>query len=121
MSEERQEAPEVKPQAEHVSLKIAGQGFPDLMIKVKKTTKLQKMMAAYCERAGKSLSEVRFMFGKSRSRPYGEEAASSPNRHSFPTDGVKLRGDQTVASLDIDDDEDEVLIEVASEAVGGSV
>ncbi|SCZ96758.1 BZ3500_MvSof-1268-A1-R1_Chr4-1g06691 [Microbotryum saponariae] len=85
MSEERQEAPEVKPQAEHVSLKIAGQGFPDLMIKVKKTTKLQKMMAAYCERAGKSLSE--------------------------------LRGDQTVASLDIDD-EDEVLIEVASEAVG---
>ncbi|SGZ23828.1 BQ5605_C023g09643 [Microbotryum silenes-dioicae] len=106
MSEERQEAPEVKPQAEHVSLKIAGQGFPDLMIKVKKTTKLQKMMAAYCERAGKSLSEVRFMFGK------------------FPTSvllyGVKLRGDQNVASLDIDDDEEEVMIEVASEAVGGS-
>ncbi|KDE08130.1 hypothetical protein MVLG_01611 [Microbotryum lychnidis-dioicae p1A1 Lamole] len=97
MSEERQEVPEVKPQAEHVSLKIAGQGFPDLMIKVKKTTKLQKMMAAYCERAGKSLSEVRFMF-----------------------DGVKLRGDQNVASLDIDDDEEEVMIEVASEAVGGS-
>ncbi|ORY88209.1 ubiquitin-2 like Rad60 SUMO-like-domain-containing protein [Leucosporidium creatinivorum] len=96
MSDSEQQ-PEVKPENVHVALKISGSGFPDLLIKVKKTTKLSKMMSAYCERAGKSLGEVRFMF-----------------------DGERLRPEQTVGELDIDDDDDEVLIEVASEAVGGS-
>ncbi|KAI5478595.1 small ubiquitin-related modifier [Pseudohyphozyma bogoriensis] len=94
MSEKGSPAPDAKP--EHISLKIQGSGFPDLMIKVKKTTKLSKMMSAYCDRAGKQLNEVRFMF-----------------------DGQKILGSQTVGDLDIDDDEDEVMIEVTSEAVGG--
>lgn len=29
-----------------------------------RTTKLSKMMSAYCERAGKNAKDVRFMFGK---------------------------------------------------------
>lgn len=35
------------------------------MQRVKRTTKLSKMMNAYCDRAGKSLNEVRFMYGQS--------------------------------------------------------
>ncbi|GAA5929969.1 hypothetical protein JCM21900_004770 [Sporobolomyces salmonicolor] len=97
MSDREQEQPEVKPESSHVSLKIQGSGFPDLVIKVKKTTKLQKMMTAYCDRAGKSINEVRFMH-----------------------DGAKLHAHQTVADLDLDEDEDEAVIDVAQEAVGGS-
>lgn len=37
----------------------------DLQGSLHRTTKLSKMMAAYCERAGKNQSEVRFMFGAS--------------------------------------------------------
>ncbi|GAA5886304.1 hypothetical protein JCM6882_001597 [Rhodosporidiobolus microsporus] len=91
---------EVKPEGpQHVSLKIKGPGFPELVIKVKKTTKLSKMMTAYCERAGKTQGEVRFMY-----------------------DGSKLQGHMTVSDLDIDEDEgEEVQIDVTQEAVGGSL
>ncbi|GAA5868381.1 hypothetical protein JCM8547_002172 [Rhodosporidiobolus lusitaniae] len=91
------EQQEVKPEAQHVSLKIQGHGFPELVIKVKRTTKLSKMMTAYCDRAGKQLTEVRFMH-----------------------DGTKLSATQTVEDLELDDDEQEAIIDVASEAVGGS-
>ncbi|GAA6064584.1 hypothetical protein JCM10212_006468 [Sporobolomyces blumeae] len=119
------EQPEVKPEQQHVALKvriplslhstaakdgaptvssaandreqIQGSGFPELVIKVKKTTRLEKMMNAYCQRAGKDLSEVRFMY-----------------------DGTKLAPTQTVSELDFDDDDDEIIIDVAQEAVGGS-
>ncbi|GAA5907012.1 hypothetical protein JCM8208_004487 [Rhodotorula glutinis] len=89
-----------KPETQHISLKIQGAGFPDLVIKVKKTTKLSKMMNAYCQRAGKALNEVRFMY-----------------------EGQRLNGESLVESLDIDDidEDDEVVIDVAQEAVGGSL
>ncbi|GAA5948446.1 hypothetical protein JCM3765_001423 [Sporobolomyces pararoseus] len=91
---------EVKPegQATHISLKIQGSGFPELVIKVKKTTRLEKMMNAYCQRAGKDLSEVRFM-----------------------VDGVKLTPNQLVSDLDIDEDDEEITIDVTQEAVGGAL
>ncbi|GAA5912074.1 uncharacterized protein JCM6883_007101 [Sporobolomyces salmoneus] len=91
--------PEVKPEGQntHISLKIQGSGFPELVIKVKKTTRLEKMMNAYCNRAGKDLSEVRFM-----------------------VDGQVLTPNQLVSELDIDEDDDEIVIDVATQAVGGS-
>ncbi|GAA5828343.1 hypothetical protein JCM5353_004800 [Sporobolomyces roseus] len=94
------EQPEVKPEGasnSHVSLKIQGSGFPELVIKVKKTTRLEKMMNAYCQRAGKDLSEVRFM-----------------------VDGTKLTPNMLVSELDVDEDDDEITIDVAQEAVGGA-
>ncbi|GAA6036341.1 hypothetical protein JCM8097_001675 [Rhodosporidiobolus ruineniae] len=89
-----QEQQEVKPEAQHISLKIQGPGFPELVIKVKKTTKLSKMMSAYCDRAGKQPNEVRFMY-----------------------DGNRLQGHQLVEDLELDEDETEVVIDVAQEAV----
>ncbi|GJN93106.1 hypothetical protein Rhopal_006151-T1 [Rhodotorula paludigena] len=85
---------------QHISLKISGSGFPDLVIKVKRTTKLSKMMSAYCQRAGKQLNEVRFMY-----------------------EGQRLNADQVVNDLDLDDieEDEEVQIDVAQEAVGGSL
>ncbi|GEM10867.1 small ubiquitin-related modifier [Rhodotorula toruloides] len=102
MSDQEQERTEVKPESQHIALKIQGSGFPELVIKVKRTTKLSKMMNAYCDRAGKSLSEVRFMF-----------------------EGDKLRPEMLVQDLDFDDDdfseENPLVIDVAQEAVGGSL
>ncbi|BGP42881.1 SUMO protein smt3 [Rhodotorula kratochvilovae] len=100
MSADENQAEQKPDTPQHISLKIQGAGFPDLVIKVKKTTKLSKMMNAYCQRAGKSLSEVRFMY-----------------------EGQRLRPEDQVDSLDIDDieEDDEVVIDVAQEAVGGSL
>ncbi|GAA6012829.1 hypothetical protein JCM10207_005377 [Rhodosporidiobolus poonsookiae] len=91
------EQQEVKPENQHISLKIQGAGFPELVIKVKRTTKLSKMMNAYCDRAGKNMNEIRFMH-----------------------DGNKLAAHQVVGDLELDDDENEAVIDVAQEAVGGS-
>ncbi|POY75873.1 hypothetical protein BMF94_0955 [Rhodotorula taiwanensis] len=98
MSDNGGEQQEVKPENQHVALKLQGQGFPELVIKVKRTTKLSKMMQAYCDRAGKSMGEIRFMH-----------------------DGNKLVPEATVNDLDLDDvDEgEEVIIDVAQEAIGG--
>ncbi|KWU44503.1 hypothetical protein RHOSPDRAFT_25622 [Rhodotorula sp. JG-1b] len=100
MSDNGGENNEVKPEGpQHVALKLQGSGFPELVIKVKRTTKLSKMMNAYCDRAGKSLNEVRFMY-----------------------EGDRLKGDMLVSDLDIDDvdADEEVVIDVAQEAVGGA-
>lgn len=103
------------------------------MPNVDRTTKLSKMMAAYCERAGKAVGDVRFMFGS-----FIVLRSSFPCLLSCTThvDGNKVLGTQTVedvthpplhrlvvvkltrhAQLDIDDDEEEIQIEVTQEAV----
>ncbi|GAA5992159.1 hypothetical protein JCM10908_001795 [Rhodotorula pacifica] len=97
MSDNGGDNQEVKPEGpQHVALKLQGSGFPELVIKVKKSTKLAKMMNAYCDRAGKALNEVRFMY-----------------------EGTRLKPEMFVHELDIDDVEadEEIVIDVAQEAM----
>ena len=63
MSEENQspnggEAPQV---AEHLNIKVTDNNN-EVFFKIKKNTKLEKLMKAFCERQGKDMNTVRFLF-----------------------------------------------------------
>merc|ERR1719361_869839 len=68
----------------HINLKVKSQDGNEVYFKVKHTTKLSKLMNAYCNRVGKELSAVRFLF-----------------------DGERLQPDATPEQLDMED-EDEI-------------
>jgi len=59
MSDEKKE---VKPESEHINLKVQGQDGSVVHFKIKKNTPLRKLMSTYCDRAGLKLGVVRFMF-----------------------------------------------------------
>lgn len=48
--------------SEHINLKVLGQDNGIIQFKIKKHTPLKKLMNAYCERAGLSMTTVRFRF-----------------------------------------------------------
>jgi hypothetical protein len=59
---ERQEAPG---SSEHLNIKVTDNNN-EVFFKIKRTTKLEKLMGAFCERQGKSQSSVRFLFDGTR-------------------------------------------------------
>lgn len=64
-SPERNEAPAG---SEHLNLKVTDNNN-EVFFKIKRSTKLEKLMNAFCERQGKSPSSVRFLFEGSRCQP----------------------------------------------------
>ncbi|KEY71618.1 hypothetical protein S40285_06145 [Stachybotrys chlorohalonatus IBT 40285] len=62
---ERQEAPA---NSEHLNIKVTDNNN-EVFFKIKRSTKLEKLMTAFCERQGKALSSVRFLFEGSRVQP----------------------------------------------------
>eukprot|EP00457_Paulinella_chromatophora_P025642 gb/GEZN01030318.1/.p1 GENE.gb/GEZN01030318.1/~~gb/GEZN01030318.1/.p1 ORF type:complete len:101 (-),score=16.72 gb/GEZN01030318.1/:119-421(-) len=73
-----------KKQDEHLSLKVKSQDGNEVYFKVKKTTQFHKVMNAYCKKVGQDPERVRFLF-----------------------DGARIRGDQTPAEMEMED-EDEI-------------
>jgi hypothetical protein len=63
---ERQEAPAAN--SEHLNIKVTDNSN-EVFFKIKRSTKLEKLMTAFCERQGKSISSVRFLFEGSRVQP----------------------------------------------------
>jgi small ubiquitin-related modifier len=55
--------------SEHLSLKVVGSDQNEVFFKIKRTTQLRKLMEAYCERQGKSMGSVRFLYDGNRLRP----------------------------------------------------
>ena len=53
---------------EHLNIKVTDNNN-EVFFKIKRTTKLEKLMTAFCERQGKSMSSVRFLFDGSRVQP----------------------------------------------------
>ncbi|XP_068178284.1 small ubiquitin like modifier 2a [Antennarius striatus] len=47
---------------EHINLKVTGQDGSVVQFKIKRHTPLSKLMKAYCERQGLTLSQIRFRF-----------------------------------------------------------
>ena len=47
--------------AEHLNIKVTDNNN-EIFFKIKRSTKLEKLMTAFCERQGKSISSVRFLF-----------------------------------------------------------
>lgn len=64
-SAERQDAPA---NSEHLNIKVTDNNN-EVFFKIKRSTKLEKLMTAFCERQGKSLNSVRFLFDGTRVQP----------------------------------------------------
>jgi len=56
------------PPVEHLNIKVTDNNN-EVFFKIKRTTQLKKLMDAFCERQGKQLSTVRFLFDGTRVRP----------------------------------------------------
>ncbi|XP_035681418.1 small ubiquitin-related modifier 3-like [Branchiostoma floridae] len=59
---EGEEKKEVKPETDHINLKVHGQDGSVVQFKIKRHTALKKLIHAYCERAGVRKEGVRFRF-----------------------------------------------------------
>ncbi|XP_065053774.1 small ubiquitin-related modifier 1-like [Rhopilema esculentum] len=84
---------EVKPDAEHINLKVVGGDNSEVHFKIKRTTQLKKLKTAYCDRQGIPHNSVRFLF-----------------------DGQRITDDTTPKQLEMEDDD---VIEVYQEQTGG--
>ena len=54
--------------SEHLNIKVTDNSN-EVFFKIKRSTKLEKLMNAFCDRQGKSPSSVRFLFEGSRVQP----------------------------------------------------
>ncbi|KAI4108040.1 MAG: hypothetical protein L6R37_001322 [Teloschistes peruensis] len=59
---------EEAPKTEHLNIKVTDNNN-EVFFKIKRTTALSKLMNAFCERQGKNLSTVRFLFDGARVNP----------------------------------------------------
>jgi small ubiquitin-related modifier len=59
---------EQQPKTEHLNIKVTDNNN-EVFFKIKRTTQLSKLMNAFCDRQGKQLSSVRFLFDGARVQP----------------------------------------------------
>ncbi|KAK9728985.1 SUMO protein smt3 [Basidiobolus ranarum] len=83
-----------KESTEHINLKVVGNDHNEVFFKIKRTTALKKLMEAYCDRQGKSVSSVRFLY-----------------------DGVRIQPHNTPSELEMEDGDS---IDVMVEQIGGA-
>ncbi|KAJ1668911.1 SUMO protein smt3 [Coemansia sp. RSA 1813] len=93
----KEDVKDTKPDAtstEHINIKVVSADNSEVMFKIKRSTKLAKLMQAYCVRAGKSADTVRFL-----------------------VDGERINGESTPDSLGLEDGD---AIDAMTEQIGGS-
>jgi len=74
--------PEAPQSVEHLNIKVTDNNN-EVFFKIKRSTALKKLMDAFCDRQGKQMSTVRFLFDGTRVRP-----EDTPDSVSLPyTDG----------------------------------
>ncbi|PHH61296.1 hypothetical protein CDD81_526 [Ophiocordyceps australis] len=78
--------------SEHLNIKVTDSSN-EIFFKIKRSTKLEKLMNAFCERQGKAMASVRFLF-----------------------DGTRVQPTDTPEALDMTDGD---TLEVHQEQVGG--
>jgi Ubiquitin-2 like Rad60 SUMO-like len=66
-----------QPPSEHLNIKVTD-GNNEVFFKIKRSTKLEKLMNAFCERQGKQMSTVRFLFDGQRVQPTDSPDTVSP-------------------------------------------
>ncbi|KAL8822656.1 MAG: hypothetical protein Q9191_006610 [Dirinaria sp. TL-2023a] len=59
---------EEQPKAEHLNIKVTDNNN-EVFFKIKRTTALSKLMNAFCDRQGKQMATVRFLFDGARVNP----------------------------------------------------
>ncbi|CAJ2513459.1 Uu.00g015780.m01.CDS01 [Anthostomella pinea] len=87
------EQPEAPAGGEHLNIKVTDNNN-EVFFKIKRSTKLEKLMTAFCERQGKNVASVRFLF-----------------------EGQRVQAGDTPDSLEMNDGD---TLEVHQEQVGGS-
>ncbi|EFE30307.1 uncharacterized protein ARB_02845 [Trichophyton benhamiae CBS 112371] len=101
---------------EHLNIKVTDNNN-EVFFKIKRSTQLKKLMDAFCERQGKQLSTVRFLFDGTRVRP-----DDSPETVSTPAGSAQLsllnqKFDSHIPlQLDMQDGD---TLEVHQEQIGG--
>ncbi|KAF2708835.1 ubiquitin-like protein-like protein SMT3 [Pleomassaria siparia CBS 279.74] len=60
--------PEDAGQSEHLNIKVTDNNN-EVFFKIKRTTQLKKLMDAFCDRQGKNIASVRFLFDGQRVQP----------------------------------------------------
>ena len=85
--------PELMSEDSHLNLKVMAQDGSVVQFKIKRRTPLKKLMTAYCDRMGKQVNSLRFVF-----------------------DGNRINEDDTPIVLDMADDDQ---IEVFQDQIGG--
>jgi Ubiquitin-2 like Rad60 SUMO-like len=68
--------------SEHLNIKVTD-GNNEVFFKIKRSTKLEKLMNAFCERQGKQISTVRFLFDGQRVSPTDSPDTVSLLRHGL--------------------------------------
>lgn len=82
---ERNEAPSA---AEHLNIKVTDNNN-EVFFKIKRSTKLEKLMNAFCERQGKTLQSVRFLFEGQRVQPTDTPETVCPSMISPLADATR--------------------------------
>ncbi|KIH91309.1 hypothetical protein SPBR_02101 [Sporothrix brasiliensis 5110] len=110
---------------EHLNIKVTDNNN-EVFFKIKRTTKLEKLMTAFCDRQGKSLSSVRFLFDGQRVQPSDtpDTVASdseSEGEHPPTTYGSerKVGPPKTLANSSQLEMQDSDTLEVHQEQLGG--
>ena len=77
-------AGEAPAESEHLNIKVTDNNN-EVFFKIKRSTKLEKLMTAFCERQGKSLQSVRFLFEGQRVQATDTPDTVSPVQLSITT------------------------------------
>lgn len=116
------------PGSEHLNIKVTDNNN-EVFFKIKRSTKLEKLMSAFCERQGKTLSSVRFLFEGQRVQPQdtpdtvsffslsAPPSGSADARQTFRAAPTKWSADMSRFQLEMADGD---TLEVHQEQVGGS-
>ncbi|SCM23327.1 small ubiquitin-related modifier, putative [Plasmodium chabaudi chabaudi] len=81
------------PQGEHIQVKVRSPDGAEVFFKIKRKTKLEKLMEVYCNRLGQSIEAVRFLY-----------------------DGDRIHGENTPDQLGIEDGD---VIDAMVQQTGG--
>jgi hypothetical protein len=65
MSDEHNGSDSVPAQSEHLNIKVTDNNN-EVFFKIKRNTRLEKLMRAFCDRQGKKMESVRFLFEGAR-------------------------------------------------------
>ncbi|EUD68182.1 hypothetical protein C922_01200 [Plasmodium inui San Antonio 1] len=82
-------------QGEHIQVKVRSPDGAEVFFKIKRKTKLEKLMEVYCNRLGQSMEAVRFLY-----------------------DGDRIHGDNTPDQLGIEDGD---VIDAMVQQTGGNL
>ena len=93
MADEEKKEDDKKEAVEHINIKVTASDGNEVHFRVKPNTPFRKIFTAYCERLGKTMNDVRFMW-----------------------DGRRVEADQTPNELDLEDGD---RIEAMVEQLGG--